>query len=336
VETPEQKISQYFDRITNALQSIPGVSAVAVTSALPFSPDRGSNTVEPQGYTPAKDEVLDAERRFITANYVRTMGMKIVAGRDFTEADDRAGAPTVVLVNESLARRFWPNESAVGKHLGFWGQDPLPTIVGVVRDPRETDLRGETSSKFYVPTHKLSDGGGSLLIRTRLDPKTITPIVRERLWRIDPTLAITQIMPMRERMRESVADQRYRMRLMLAFSALAAIFAIAGVYGVMSRAATRRRRELGIRSALGALYGQLVQLMLLQGATLAALGVSIGLTAAYFATRVLESMLYETARADPLVMLAIAGLLSVLALLATWQPARRAARVQPMEVLRSE
>jgi ABC-type antimicrobial peptide transport system permease subunit len=224
----------------------------------------------------------------------------------------------------------------VGKRLGFWGQDPVPTIVGVVRDPLETDLRGETSSKFYVPTHKLSDGGGSVLIRTKLGPQTITPIVRERLWSIDPTLAITEIAPMRDRMHESVADQRYRMRLMLAFSALAAVFAVTGVYGVMSRTATRRRRELGIRSALGALYGQLLHMMLKQGVTLAALGVSIGLLAAYFATRVLESMLYETSRADPLVIAVIVGLVGGLALIATLQPARKAARVQPMEVLRSE
>jgi predicted permease len=328
------RVSAYYEQLASALRAIPGVHDVAVATILPFSGDAGSNDVEPEGYTRKPGQSMDAERRPISANYFSVMKMRMVAGRDFVAADDRSDAMRVVIVNESLVRKYWPGQSAIGTRLGFWNQQW--TVVGVVHDAREFDLRGENGAKFYVPSKRLNEQSGSFVIRTRLDPSTLAASIRPALWAVDDKLPITQIATMRERMGNSVVEQRYRMRLMLAISGLAIIFAITGVYGVLSRSVARRRRELGIRSALGALSRDVMLLLLKQGLTLGVLGVGAGLVAGYFGTRVLESMLYDTSRNDPFTLAAIATLVLALTLIAAWYPARRAARVDPMEVLRAE
>jgi predicted permease len=329
-----ERMSAYYGQLVGALRAIPGVEDVTVANILPFSGDAGSNDVDPEGVTRQPGESMDAERRPISANYIGLMKMRMVAGRDFVEADDRPDAVRVVIVNEGLVRRFWPGQSVVGKRLGFWNQQW--TVVGVVHDAREFDLRGETGPKFYVPAKRLNQQTGSFVIRTRVDPSAIAQSIRPTLWSIDANLPITQIATMRERMGNSVVEQRYRMRLMLAISGLAIVFAITGVYGVLSRSVARRRRELGIRSALGALRRDVMLLLLKQGLVLGVIGVGAGLVVGYFGARVLESMLYETSRNDPITLAAITTLVLGLTVIAAWYPARRAARVDPMEVLRAE
>ena len=328
----EQRIGAYHARLQEQLASIPGVESVALTSTMPYSGDRASNDVEPEGHTPAPGEVMDAERRIVSASYFDVMRMRTIAGRLFTRAEDRPGAQPVVVINERMARRFWPGQNAVGKHLGF--HDRRHLIIGVVKDTRERDLRGEQSLNFYVPS--TGQTGGSFALRTRLDHRTLAPLIREKLWSVDPGLAITGIVSMRDLMGESVSAQRYRMRLMLAFSLLATLFAIMGVYGVLSRTAARREREMGIRAAVGALYRDLALLMLKQGVALVVAGLTAGLATAWFATRALETMLFETRRTDPLTISGIIVLMLAIALAAGWAPARRAARVDPMRVLRSD
>ncbi|HEY9226162.1 MAG TPA: ABC transporter permease, partial [Gemmatimonadaceae bacterium] len=329
-----RRVAAYFEQLSSALRAVPGVQEVAIAGVLPFSGDAGSNDVKPEGVIPKPGESMDAERRPVSSNYFDVMRMRIVAGRGFTADDDRAGVPGVVVVNEEMVRKYWPGQSAVGKRLGFWNEEWI--VVGVVRDTRESNLRGERSTKFYVPGRRLSSGDGSFVIRTTGDPMQIANAIRPALWSIDPALPVTQIMSMRQRMGESIHEQQYRMRLMLAFSALATLFAVAGVYGVLSRSVARRRRELGIRAALGAVRRDVIVLLLRQGVSLAALGLSIGLLVGYFGTRVLESMLYETQRNDPLTLMAIATIVLGLTLVAAWAPAHRAAAIEPMEVLRGD
>lgn len=329
-----ERINAYYAQLADALRAMPGVEDVAITNVLPFSGDAGSNDVEPEGYVRIPGKSMDAERRPVSANYFRVTKMRFVAGRDFTDDDDHIEAVRVMVVNEGFVRRFWPGQSVIGKRVTFWNE-PW-TVVGVVRDTRESDLRGETGAKFYVPSKRLREQTGSFVIRTRIDPSTLAASVRPTLWAVDEKLPITQIATMRERMGNTVLEQRYRMRLMLAISGLAIVFAITGVYGVLSRSVARRRRELGIRSALGALARDVMLLLLRQGLALGVLGVGAGLVAGYFATRVLESMLFETSRNDPFTLGAIAALVLGLTLIAAWYPARRAAKVDPMEVLRAE
>jgi predicted permease len=244
-----RRMAAYFAQLEAALHALPGVQEIAIANILPFSGDAGSNDVKPEGVTPKPGEPMDAERRPVSANYFDVMRMRLVAGRGFTADEDRPDAPRVVVVNEALVRRYWPGESGVGKKLGFWNREW--TVVGVVRDTRERNLRGEGSTKFYVPAQSLGVPDGSFVIRTTGDPMALASAIRPALWAVDPKLPVTQIMDMRRRMGQSVVEQQYRMRLMLAFSALATLFAIAGVYGVLSRSVARRRRELGIRVALG-------------------------------------------------------------------------------------
>jgi predicted permease len=329
-----ERVSDYHEQLSRALRAIPGVEDVTVATVLPFSGDAGSNDVEPEGVVRKPGESMAADRRPISANYFDVMKMRIVAGRDFVEGDDRPDAARVVIVSEGLVRKYWPGQSVIGKRLGFWKEQW--TVVGVVHDAREFDLRGESGAKFYVPSKRLNEQSGSFVIRTRVDPSTIAKSIRPTLWAIDANLPITQIATMRERMGETVAEQRYRMRLMVAISMLAVTFAITGVYGVLSRSVARRRRELGIRSALGAMKADVMLLLLKQGLVLGVIGVGAGLVAGYFGTRVLESMLYETSRNDPVTLAAITALVLGLTVIAAWYPARRAARVDPMEVLRAE
>jgi predicted permease len=326
------RIAAYYAGLSDALRRIPGVQDVATAAVMPFSGDAGSNEVAPEGFTPRTGEVLDAERRPVSPNYFDVMKMHIVAGRGFTPDDNREDARRVVVVNVEMVRRYWPGTSGVGKRLDFWKRDW--TVVGVVRDTRESNLRGDRSTKFYVPANLLGSPGGSLLLRITGDAATIMRAVRPTLASFDPRLLVGDIAMMRTRMGETVAEQRYRMRLMLSFSVLALVFAIAGVYGVLNRSVARRRRELGIRAALGAMGRDVVMMLLRHSLVLGAIGVSIGLVAGYFGTSVLESTLYDTQRNDPLTVLVIGAVVLGLSLVAAWQPANRAAKVDPMEVLR--
>jgi predicted permease len=326
------RVGEYHARLQEQLASVRGVESVALASIIPYTGDRASNDVEPEGYTGAPGEVMDAQRRIVSASYFQVMGMRTVEGRFFTPAEDQPGAQPVVVINERMARRFWPGQSAVGKYLGFFDRKHL--IVGVTQDTRERDLRGEQSFNFYVPVARR--GGGSFVVRTKLDASLLAPAIREKLWSVDPGLPITSIASMRDLMGESVSAQRYRMRLMLAFSVLATLFAVMGVYGVLSRAAVRREREMGIRAAVGALYRDLALLMLKQGFALVVAGLAAGLAGAWYATRILETMLFETRRTDPLTIGGIIVLMLAIALAAGFAPARRAARVDPMRVLRSD
>ena len=329
-----RRLAAYFAQLQAVLHTLPGVQQIAIANILPFSSDAGSNDVKPEGVTPKPGESMDAERRPVSANYFDVMRMRFVAGRAFTADEDRPDAARVVVVNEAMVRKYWPGQSGVGKKLGFWNQEW--TIVGVVRDTRESKLRGERSTKFYVPSQSLGQPDGSFVIRTTGDPMALASAIRPALWAVDPTLPVTQIMDMRRRMGESVVEQQYRMRLMLAFSALATLFAVAGVYGVLSRSVARRRRELGIRVALGAVRRDVIVMMLRHGLALGFVGVSLGLGLGYFGTRVLESMLYDTQRSDPITLAAIAAVVLGLTLAAALPPAHRAAAVEPMEVLRGD
>lgn len=329
------RVSNLYEQIRQELQAIPGVEGVALTQVLPFSSDGGGNAIAPEGYSPRPGEVLSAERRFVSTNYFQLMRMRLVAGRALTAQDEHPAAARVLVVNEELVRRFWPGESGLGRRIRFWDAEPW-TIVGVVSDPREFELRGERSMKFYASAKVGGPGGGSFIIRTRIEPLTIADAVRRRIWSVDPAAPITEVTTMRERMRNSITEQRYRTRLMLAFAALASVFAVTSFYGVLNRAVVRRRRELGIRSALGALRRDLMRLVVTHALRVAAAGLSIGLLAGYFATVTLESMLYETRRNDPLTLGAIALAMLGLTLLAAGQPAWRAARVEPMVVLRGD
>ena len=257
------------------------------------------------------------------------MKLRVVQGRGFTAADAREGVQTAI-IDEAMAQRYYPHTPPLGRKLRVSDEDY--EIVGVIANAGDQDLRGEEIPKFYIA----DEGEGSIIVRYRGDPEPIMAVLRAQVWSVDETVPITRMSTMRELMAGTLAHQRYRMRLMLTFAALSTLFAVLGVYGVMSRAAARRLREMGIRSAVGAARGDLMRLMLGHGARISLAGVAAGIVVAAAATRVLESMLFETERNDPATLLSIVALMLSLGVLAAWAPARRAAAVQPMEVLRSD
>jgi predicted permease len=328
-------VNAYFGEIRDELAAIPGVEDVAITTSSPFGQSRSNNYVTLEGYEPAEGELLIAERYFVSANYHEVLGTRLLEGRGFVSADDRSDAAPVALVNEELARHAWPGESAVGKRLSFWdGEDFI--IVGVVEDIRDRNLSESSGLQYYVPRQQMGGTFGSFVMRAGGDLSAIMALVRDRVWSVDPDLPVRSVLPMSERMRDSLAQQRLGAQLMLAFSGVAIFLALLGVYGVTARTVAWRTREMGIRVALGAEQSRVMALILRQGVRLALVGTGVGLAVSLVATRVLESALYGTEPTDPLTLLLVAVSVGVMSLVASLPSSIKATRVDPMVALRAE
>jgi putative ABC transport system permease protein len=328
------ELRAYTERLVEAVRTVPGAEGLALSSDMPYSGDRGTNPIEPEGFQPAPGEVIDAARRFVSGNYFDVMRIPVLQGRPLAPADDQPGAERVMVVTDRLARHFWPDGRWLDRTVGFWGE--RYRVVGVIADTREHDLRGdEDRFKFYVPGSASGNLGDNLLIRTTTAAELLLPMLRERVWRVDRAIVITDAVPMEERIAHSLAAERYRMRLMLAFSVMAAGFSLLGIYGVMSQAVARRRRELGLRMALGAQRERILSLVLGEAARIGTVGAALGVAGALVATRVLESLIWGVPRLDPLTYGGAAAVLLGLTIVAALAPAHRASTVEPMGVLRS-
>jgi hypothetical protein len=301
---------------------------------MPYSDDRGTNSVQPEGYQPAKGEVVDAARRFVTGAYFDLLRIRPVQGRVLGLDDTRPRAERVMVVTDAFARHFWPDGRWLDRTVGLW--DESYRVVGVIADTHEHDLRGdEDRFKFYVPARSGHEAADNILVRAQMDPALLVPLLRDRIWRADASIVIEDVMPLEERMARSLTDDRYRMRLMVAFSIAAGCFALFGVYGVISRTVVRRRRELGLRVALGAPRSSILSLVLGDAVSIAFIGVGIGIFAALFASRVLASIVWGVPPSDPMSFAAAGIALLAVTVIAATIPARRAAGVEPMIVMRS-
>lgn len=323
----------YIGRVADALRAVPGVTDVARTSSMPFSSDRSTNSVEPEGYTPAPGEIVDVARRYVTPNYFSMLRIRPLQGRVLSGQDDGADAERVMVVTDEFARHFWPDGRWVGRIVGF--RDAKYRVVGVIANTREQNLRGdEDTYKFFVPARVGGDVNGNFLLRTTVPAAALLPAVRERIWGIDPAMAIVSAMALSERVDRSLADDRYRMTLMSVFSIVAAVFALLGIYGVMSRSVARRRREMGLRTALGASRGRVVWMVLVEACWIGVVGAVSGIGLAVAGSRLLERMIWGVARVDVATYGAVGGLLLVATVVAAIGPARDAARTDLMRVLR--
>lgn len=334
IDSSTSAYNAYMRRIEDALRTVPGVSDVAGTSDMPFTNMRGTNSVEPEGYTPAPGEIVDAARRFVTPNYFAMLRIPALEGRVLSAADDRPNAERVMVVTDRFARHFWPDGRWVGRTVGFW--DHTYRVVGVIADTHEHDLRGDDDTyKFYVPAVAAGDIDGNLLLHTTAPSAQLTPVIRERLWRVDPEITIMSAEPLRDRVERSLADDRFRMTLMSAFSAVAALFSLLGIYGVMSRSVARRRREMALRTALGAPAARLVAMVLAEAGRIGMAGALAGIALAVAGSRLLERLIWGVPRLDPLTYGAAAGVLLGATILAALAPARDAAATDLVRVLRS-
>jgi putative ABC transport system permease protein len=277
-----------------------------------------------------------------TPGYLETMGMKRVRGRFFTEADNE-NAPLVAVINETMAKRYWPNEEALGKrfHLGT-NERPWITIVGIVGQVRHNAVTETPRAEMYVPHAQWSAAGASaprgmtLVIRTSGDPLAALSYVRTTVRSLDPNLPLADIRTLERVADDSLSQARFTTMLLALFAALALTLATIGIYGVISLLVTRRRQEIGIRIALGARPSSILSMVVRRGMALAALGVGLGLVAALLLTRVLTSLLYGVTRFDVMTFAVVPALLAAVALVACLIPAGRAATVNPVVALREE
>jgi predicted permease len=324
----------YYQRLQDEIAAIPGVEAVALAQVLPFSRSYANNTITPEGYEGEDAHMLLGQRRLVSPNFLPLMGARLLDGRHLEPADDVEEAASVVVVTNSIASRFWPGESAVGKKLFWWGQESV--IVGVVADIHDRDLTEDVGMQFYASMTLFGQAGGSLVIRTNGDPSAFAGQVRDVVRAVDSDLPIIALTPLTARISESLANSRYRVRLIGVFAIAASLLAVLGLYGVTARAVAARTREVGIRLALGAVRGDVISMVLRQGTRLALVGTGLGLVVSLMGTRFLEGQLFGVEPNDPMTLAAIVVVVASLSILAALVPALRASRVDPVEALRSD
>ncbi len=325
----------FYGQVIERIRALPGVASVGAIDSLPLSGDQRGWTFRKEGQTLAPSERPVAGFQVATTDYFRAMGMQIRRGRAFTEAD-RDGSPQVAIINESFARRFYPNEDPLGQRIIIRNRPEASEIVGIVNDVKHFGPDKVPGPEMYVPYNQLVVGAVPLVVRTKSEPEALIGAVQQEIRAVDREVAIGKVRTMTQMMAAALAERRFALLLLGGFAAVALLLAAVGVYGVMAYAVTRRAHEFGVRMALGAQTQDVTKLVIRQGMKLAAIGVMIGLLAAFALTRLLSDMLYEVSAADPLTFAVVALLLTAVALLACWIPARRATKVDPVVALRRE
>ncbi|MBV8832207.1 MAG: ABC transporter permease, partial [Acidobacteriaceae bacterium] len=336
----EAKMLRFTRTVLEEARAIPGVDAAALATHMPFSGQGWGNSYDVEGHPAKPGTSYVAQIRPVSPDFFRALGIAIRQGKPFTEAD-RAKAAGVAIVNETLARRFWPNEPAIGKRIRY-GQDWL-TIQGVVADIKHARLDQDTDPEIYIPYEQLPPGlmkflGRSIyvIVHGSLDPASMGPALRRVIHAADPTIAVRGLTPLESMITESYAQSRFRTGLLVAFSVIALVLAGVGIYGVMSYLVAQRRQEIGVRLALGATRGGVVQMVVARALTVSTLGVLAGLVAAAALAGTVRGLLYGVADYDPLAFTFAAGALIAVAVAASLAPALRAARTDPLTSLRVE
>jgi putative ABC transport system permease protein len=322
------------------IESLPGVRSAGLNVSLP--PNRLSMTdnftIEGQTLPPNTSAPL-GPLLFANESYFTTLGVPLLRGR-FFDTRDRQGAPGVVIINETLAKRFFAEGDPIGKRLKDGGPErpnnPWMTIVGVVGDVPYGGLDAAPEPAFYLPFRQNRSSGQYVVVRTTVDPQSIAPSVRSAVAALDPDLPISNVKTMDTMIAESVGPPRFRTLLVAVFAAVGLLLAAIGIYGVMAYAVSERTHELGVRVALGANRGDVFRLVLVEAAALAGTGVAIGIAGALATTRLMSTLLFGVTPTDASTFAAISAFLVATALFASYVPARRATRVDPMTALRAD
>jgi putative ABC transport system permease protein len=330
---PEARVN-FFQTLLEHVRSIPGVKAASMASDLPFSYSKSGGDVVIEGAPPRQPgEKLIVIGRSIDPAYFQTMQVPLLRGR-FFNLHDPAGPP-VAIINESMAKRCWLNQDPVGKRFGD-GKGRWMTVVGVVADMRQTSLADVPDMESYVPYPQSPAFTMGLALRTTMNPTLLAPALRSAVAEQDKELPVSEVGTIVGNIAHSTRERRLSATLFAAFAVLALLLAAVGIYGVISYSVARRSHEIGIRMALGAEKRDVLRMVVGQGLKLALIGVAIGIAGALALTRFLSSLLYGVKATDPLTFIAVSLILIVVALLACYVPARRAAKVDPMVALRYE
>ena len=336
---PEARSLQIYRDLTDRLNALPGVQSASLAVMPVLDGDEWDQWVTVEGYTPKPADIPDPHMNFVSVGHFKTLGVPILAGRDFEPRDDR-GAPSVCIVNEKFAKHYFGNTYAVGRHIGMGGnpgtKTPI-TIVGVVRDTKYEGMRQEMPEEVFQPYRQMEFVlGMSAYVRTEGDPDRLFAAVRETVRAVDPNLPIVDMRTVERQMDMSLATDRLVASLSAAFALLATLLAGVGLYGVMAYTVAWRTREIGIRMALGAFTGDVLWMVMREVLLLLAAGMLIGLPSAWALSRLVETQLYGLTPNDPASIFAAAVGIALVAAAAGYLPAWRAARIDPMEALRWE
>jgi predicted permease len=327
----------FYQQVIEQVESLPGVKSATLARVVPLSGGGRTSNVYIEGQEPPPQDIPNTvNANVVGLRYLETMGIPLLRGRDFT-AQDREGSPGVVVITETFARRFWHGEDPVGKRLSLRAQNgPFLEVIGVAKDGKSITLGEEPRSMMYLPLLQNHETGMTMHIRTEGDPMSVAAGVRGAVASLEKNLPTYDLKTMNEQLGSSLFPARMGATLLAVFGLLALLLAAVGIYGVMGYSVTRRTREIGIRMALGAQRGDVLKLVLREGMAMVGIGVTLGLLGAFFATRLLVNFLYGVSVTDPVTFVAISLLLSGVALAASFIPARRATKVDPLVALRYE
>ena len=329
---------RFFNRLLEGVKGLPGVQSVSEASSLPLSGSPSASFII-EGHPIARgQQAPHGDYAAVTADYFQTLGIKLTRGRVFNQHDN-VDTALVVIVDEAMARKYWPNEDPLGKRIAFDGTLKNPQwreIVGVVNHVKSRSLDGESRPQYYFPFDQRPDSSMFLAVRTLNQPASLTPAVRALISSLDKDLPVYRVTTMDQLVASSMAQRRFSMLLLGIFAVIALLLAAVGLYGVIAYSVTQRTREIGLRIALGAQQADVLKLILGQGLVLAGVGLALGLAAAVVLTRLMSTMLFGVSAMDRTTLVAVSLLLGFVALLASYIPARRATKVDPLVALKYE
>jgi len=329
----------FYDEVLGRVKALPGVVSAAYTTSVPLQWAGGSNGFILDGPQPPPNVAANALHRQVSPDYFQTMGVALREGRYLENRDDQNSQP-VLIVNETMARKYWPTESAIGGRVKFGEEAAWITVVGVVADVRQMGMDLPARAEMYLPFRQVIGFNAykprDLVIRTAGDPLQLAPAVRREVHAVDPDQPVSNIATLDEQLDNGTQSRRVGMILLVAFATLAFLLAVMGIYAVLAYFVTQRRAEIGVRLALGANPRAILGLVLKKGMSLALMGVAIGLVAAFVLTRLMASLLFGVSASDPTTFALISLLLVSVALIACYVPARRATKVDPLIALRYE
>jgi putative ABC transport system permease protein len=334
VTTLQQNRNDFHQQALDRVGALPGIRATAFVWGLPLTGNNWMGPVGIEGRTVSAQikDIVSVPFRSVSPAYFSLMGISIREGRSFEERDG-PGAPPVAIINETMARRYFPDRNPLGHRItGSFG--PPREIIGVVGDLKNAGLSVAPEPEVYLSFFQASAFSKHLVIRTASDPLAAAALVRRELQEIDPGVVVEEIKTMDRIRDDSIAAQRFALGLLGAFAMVALLLSVVGIYGVMSHSVLQRSHEIGVRMAIGAQHRDVLQLILRQGLGLAVVGIVLGLAGALALTGVLRSLLFEINPADPVTFVVISLLLAMVVVLACWLPARRATRIDPLIVLR--
>ncbi|HEV8484611.1 MAG TPA: ABC transporter permease [Blastocatellia bacterium] len=337
--TPQQRMA-FFDQTVNRIAALPGVEAAGAVSALPFHTNsidiRSEFTIEGVP-APLAGEEPTAYATVATVDYFSALGIPLRHGRLFTRFDNQ-DSPPIVLIGETMARRFWPAEDPVGKRIKvtFMGQPKVREVIGVIGDVRHTGLDSDPRVELFLPHLQEPYGSMTYVVRTAADPAALLPTVKEAIWSVNRDQPFASTATIEALVSRSLAERRFTLLLLGSFAVIALTMAAVGIYGLISFSTSQRIHEIGVRMALGAQARDIFKLVVGEGMLLTTLGVCAGLAGAFALTHVMSGLLFRVSPTDPITFAAITILLIVVSLLACYLPARRATRVDPMLALRGE